>query len=218
MLDSNQANKNLKKLKKAVLVLPGISGKIFSIQLYRKLANELRRNDFEPCLCDFWDNEKELEQLSIEEIHHFLDRKIRFLKKKGYQEIYAIGKSFGGAILLTYHHPSISKVIVWAPAINVGKDSNLGKVKQQKISQLKHFNEIKINQKDLEKIKYDLLLIHGTEDTIVSPENSRKIIKLRKNTVLKEIQGGDHSYREKKLEQEVILETIKFLKIKSPSI
>jgi len=194
---------------KGAILLPGISGGAMSSR-YDRLANALQEAGFYFLRLDLWKSEAELVKLSIKDIHSFLDKAFDFMKGEGCTEINFIGKSFGGGVLLTYKNKLTKKMVLWAPAISFGKESNFSGAKEKKLSEFKHFMDIKINKSDT--VDCPILVIHGTKDEIVPIKNSKEICKQLQNCNLERIEGAGHSY-EKEGEMELVVEkAVGFLK------
>lgn len=100
-----------------------------------------------------------------------------------------VGKSYGGKIAIDYQleHKDAEALVLLAPA---------AKAKEQ-------YWEIEI----------PVLIVHGTEDRVISAENSRKLRERFKNSRLVEMPGADHGYKGKELETaEIIADWINSLK------
>ena len=119
-----------KKTDKAVILLPGISGKALTDR-YKDLEVALTKSDFYFLRFDLWKSVKELESMTLEEIHQAIDISIKFMQSIGCKRIGFIGKSFGGGILLTYPHKYIKALVLLAPAIGFDKESNINKIKNK---------------------------------------------------------------------------------------
>ncbi len=111
---------------------------------------------------------------TIYDLHREFDDIVKFFIKKGFKEIDVIGKSLGAGILLTYSNPLIKKMVLWAPAINLSKESNIKSILFKKFKSINSFWDIKINKEDLLKIRSKVFIIHGSNDNIVPFSNSEK--------------------------------------------
>lgn len=193
-----------------VILIPGISGKALISKIYSELGKELMNAGFSFLRFDLWKSEKDLIKLSISDIHSFLDKAVEFMWKKGHTELSFVGKSFGGGVLLTYKNLPVNKMVLLAPAIKFGEESNFSEAKKKKLSEFKHFMNIKINKRDV--VACPILIIHGTADEIVPIENSEGICKQLPNCKLVRVGGAGHSYKKEREMKVVIKETIAFLK------
>ena len=199
------------KSDKVVILLPGISGKALSDR-YKGMEKELNKNNIAFFRFDLWKNVEDIQNKSLRDIYVGIDIAIEFVNSKGYSKVSFVGKSIGGGFLLTYPNSKISSLILLSPAITFGEESNLKKVVSLRFSNFKRaVEEIKINKKDLKKIKSKVLIIHGTEDEVISLENSQAMIKFL-DAKLEIIKGAGHSY-EKEGEMELVDKlTAEFLK------
>ena len=183
---------------KGIILLPGVSGKALADPRYNLLSSALINANFGFLRFDLWKSVSELDKMTISEIQDFLDKAFDFMQNKGFTEISLIGKSFGGGILLTYINPKIKKLVLWSPAT--------------KLYTFKSFMDIKINKRDLYHINYPVLILHGTKDEVMLFENSEKIVQELPKIVLKPIHDSDNSYSNETWLNEIIEETIEFLK------
>ena len=71
---------------------------------------------------------------------------------------------------------------------------------------------IKINKRDLYHINYPVLILHGTNDEVISIENSEKIVQENPKIILKPIKDSNYSYSNEEWLNKIIEETISFLK------
>lgn len=206
----NQSNKG-------IILLPGISGGALG-SYYDDLARALSERGFYFLRLELWSSEKDLVKKSLNDIYVSLNNAVQLLRNKGCTKIGFVGKSFGGGILLTFFNQLedmdkslITSLVLWAPAIGFGKQSNLRQIQKLKFSNFRNFDEIKIDKTDLNKIIVPVLLIQGTKDSLVSKGNTAQITKSLPNAHLKYIEGAEHSYNKKEEMKEVIKETINFL-------
>jgi len=197
---------------KAVILLPGISGNVLSDERFNKFSQALLNTNIAFFRFELWRSEAELEKMTISEIHEFLNDAYSYLKSKGYSKISFVGKSFGGGIILTYNNPNINKLVLWSPAMNFGPDSNFIYSKEAKLYNFKKLSDIKINKRDLYHINYPVLIIHGTNDEVVSVENSKRIITEFPKIQLKVIEGADHSYSSDSVLNQILNDTVNFIK------
>lgn len=142
---------------------------------------------------------------------------IDFVKSKGFDEIFLLGASLGALCsILNVEEQGVKGLILWAPLTDSKMPSILNDEKVKKDLESKGFTiienrgkkhkvpkeyfeeRININQKEiLSHIKFPTLIVHGDKDEIVPLEHSQKAIKLLPEcSVLKVIEGGDHSLRD----------------------
>ena len=197
---------------KGVVLLPGISGNALIDPRYNLLSNSLVNANFGFLRFDLWQSVSELDKMTISEMQDFLDKAFDFMRHKGFIEISLIGRGFGGGIVLTYVNPNIKKLVLWSPAINYCKESNFVFTKETKLYTFKSFMAIKINKRDLYHINYPVLILHGTNDEVISIENSEKIVQENPKIILKPIKDSNYSYSNEEWLNKIIEETISFLK------
>ena len=136
---------------------------------------------------------------------------VEHLLQLGYTKIIAVGKSFGGGLLLSYHNPSISKKILWAPAVGVGDADTLSRLKDAMLGEVPHLLDIQIEKDFVHKDPSKVCIIHGTKDAVMPIENSRVAVAAAKDGKLAEIPDADHSFKTPKEEQELMEATQTFL-------
>ncbi|MFA6475872.1 MAG: hypothetical protein WCV68_00500 [Candidatus Paceibacterota bacterium] len=195
----------------AVIFIPGVSGKAFSDK-YKQLSDECLKLGMDFLRVQSWDSVEELEQKNIRQIQEDIDEAIKFLKSGGYTKIFAIGKSFGGGILLTRNYPEITKMVLWAPAIGIADDKgNLNEKIDTLFSEISSLLEVTVDRDLLSSIKVPVKIIHGTKDRNVLLENSLKIAGLLLYSDVAKIKDMGHSAETQEKEKELIDDTIEFL-------
>lgn len=133
------------------------------------------------------------------------------MKLENCSEIYLLGHSMGGAIAseLSKLYPNvIKKMVLWAPAFSLPDSMEYltGIIPPSKDGFYDH-DGYEVSQEfvddilgrnlylDLNKYQNDLLIIHGTKDTTVPFEISKKYLKAYQRPIeFVEIVGGDHSF------------------------
>lgn len=140
-------------------------------------------------------------------------------------DIYVLGHSMGGAIaseLAKLYPNDISKLCLWAPAFNLplAVEYIKGNVKEAAESYDHNGFEISndfvediINRdfyKDLDIYKNELLIIHGTKDTTVPFEISKKYLQGFINPIFKPIVDASHNYDSLKHIKTVLKYTYEF--------
>lgn len=191
-----------------VILIPGVSGKVFEIRLYSLLSDAIQSSNMACVRFNFWKSRENLESLSLSEIIEFLDNLISKLKSMNFKKIHIVGKSFGGMIALLNKNDLLGKKVLLAPALAVKDISNLNAMKNKKFSEIKSIFDFNISENELDK-KSQTLIIHGTSDLTVPIENSEMLLKKLPNASLINIAEADHSYNGR--EKEVAREIIRFL-------
>lgn len=194
----------------AVIVIPGISGGVFTDE-YQHLSNAVIDHSYACLRLQSWSSPSDLQTKTPNDILDDISRGIDFLVKKGYTRIVAVGKSFGGAMLLL-RQDHITKLILWAPALFVVPEhGTIENYMTVPLAQAKSVKDITIDYSFLQKIKTPLALIHGTNDHLVPIENSKEIQQHVHEATLEELTGLDHSWKNEEDEKVVIQAIVKQL-------
>tara|TARA_Y100000034_G_C6896283_1_gene413303 strand:- start:473 stop:1117 length:645 start_codon:yes stop_codon:yes gene_type:complete len=195
---------------KAVILLPGVSGKALSDR-YKDLESALNSAGFSFLRFDIWESVEDLQTKTLQEVYQRIDQAVDYMHSKGYGEISFIGKSFGGGVLLTYPSDKISSTILLAPAIGFSEESNLTTSRTRKLGEFEQLDEIRIAKGDLEKITYPTLIFHGTKDNVIALENSQNLVKYLSKGKLEVVEGAGHSYDNEGEMEQVIEKIVGFL-------
>ncbi len=197
---------------KIVVFLPGLSGGAMSDR-FLPLVEACHQAGLAVVRATIWDNQEEVEKMSLNEIYKEVDDYVQKLKELGFNHIYGVGKSFGGAVMLTHSNlGAFEKKVLWAPAIRIDEaESNISQYLNTKLKDVSSLFEIKLNKQDLENFKTPTLVIHGTNDDNIPLSNSEVLISMLPEAKIVKIEGADHSYRNKDHESAVIKETVNFL-------
>jgi len=177
-----------------VLFLPGISGQAFSPR-FQPLVDECGELKLSIARMEAW---KDVSDVKTKTWTHFLgalDEVFEYLVNLGYSKIITVGKSFGGGLLLSYHHKNIYKKILWAPAIGVGEVDTFTKQKDVSLSEIQSLLDIQLDQNFIKEDSSEICTIHGTKDTSIPLENSRHIVASAQHGTLIEIENADHSFK-----------------------
>jgi len=191
------------ELDTAVLFLPGISGKAFSHR-FQPLVDAVLASGFPIARVHGWEDGVDVNSHTWSYYHKVLDEVMRSLDERGYKKIIGIGKSFGGGLLLSYHHPNIVKKILWAPAIGVGDDATFEQHKNDLLSGIASFLDLHLTSGFISDDTAFICIIHGTADNIVPITNSEKIVQYARGGRLTKIEGADHSFKTSHEEQQLM--------------
>ena len=195
--------------KKAAILIPGVSGNSFSSR-WDGLVKSCNENSIALLRIDSWNGEDELSDKTIKEIHHELDFAVERLRKENFEDIYLIGKSFGGAVSLIYFNEFISKKVLWAPVIGFNDVENCTYYLDKKMSTIENLTDIIVSKNYIKSQDNVIRIIHGTSDDVISVDNSLKISENCKNVELVKIDSADHSFRDEKHNRELIEKTLNF--------
>lgn len=195
----------------AVIFLPGISGGVFSDR-FQPVVDACLDAGFAIARVCAWENAEDVEQKNLSEIYRAIGEVTTHLRSQGYTQLFGIGKSFGGAIMLTFPSVYISKKVLWAPAIGVIETgANIEAYMTAKLGTTSSLLDIQIDRTFLQQKENPTLIIHGTADENIPFSNSEQIVSMLPNASLVPIKGADHSYRDKEHETAVIKATVDFL-------
>ncbi len=193
-----------------VLFLPGISGKAFS-ERFQPLVDVCVRLNLPIARLSAWEGEGEVQAKTWGYFQDAVDEAVRHLLQLGFTNIVAIGKSFGGGLLLSYHNPSISKKILWAPALGVGETDTLSHKRDMALSEVPFLLDLRLSKKFIHEDPAEICIIHGTKDEAIPLENSRTTVAAAQKGSLIEVPDADHSFKTPKEEQELMEATQQFL-------
>lgn len=181
-----------KNPKTAVLLVPGMSGSVFSGK-FDNLKNAILKKGFSYIPIEIWRDRKDMGTLTIKNIFSAIDESISALQKRGYNNFYAVGKSFGGGMLLARNHPLIKKLVLWAPAIGIGKKETISTIIDLPLNKVKTIFDIILSPDDLLKIKIPVIILQGNDDKVVSRSASEELSSLLPNSNLKIFNEMGHS-------------------------
>jgi len=193
----------VKKSKQIVILVPGASGNVTS-KRFDFLSKFFKEKGYSFLRYNFWKNDKELEEKTLNEIYAKLNETISTIKSKGYSKIIMIGKSIGGGFLLGFDNSSVDLMILLAPAIGFSDNNNVDEIKDLKLSNIKKYFDIKINEKVLRRIKIPTLILIGDKDNVVSIDKLEEMSKLIKDSKFKIISGMDHSFDDDKSRENIL--------------
>lgn len=151
-------------------------------------------------------------------IDYFHSKDYLFKQSTDLERFYIVGHSRGGllSILAACQDSRIKKVATWASISDTHflfTEDRIEKIESQGViyienartkQQMPIYREVyedllknsqKFNiEKRIKELQVPLLLIHGTKDTSVSPENSEKLKNWAKNAVMVLIRDADHTF------------------------
>lgn len=98
-------------------------------------------------------------------------------------------------------------MILWAPAVGLG-ENNVDKWRSTLLKHAQTATDILIDEDYLEDLDLNTKIIHGTEDEVVSIENSKKICEAMPECEFSSIERANHSFLGE--EKELIRESLEF--------
>ncbi len=226
--------------KQIVILCHGYSGNKLERNSFTALTEELINNNCNSFRFDFRSHGEssgiDYEMTISGEIDD-LEATIKLLEEKGYNEFILLGASFGASIisLIDYNkHKNVGALISWYGALDYNdlandiftndkleiakKEGYYTRIKPNgKVTRmgLKLFDEIHKFKPDdsLSKLDLPVLFVHGTIDTSVPCEVSKRVSDMCKNSILKLIEGGWHTFdNSEDALKEAVKETVKFVK------
>ena len=196
----------------AVIFLPGISGGALT-ERFQPVVDACLAAGMAIARVNAWEGADDVGKKNLSEIYTTIDEVVEQLLKDGYTNIYGIGKSFGGAIMLTLPGSIVTKKVLWAPAIGVTEiGANIDTYLSEPLGSLAQLTDMKVDREYLEEKDAETLILHGTADDVIPYINSEAITSMLPNVVLVPIPGADHSYKNKEHEASVIQKSIDFLR------
>ncbi len=195
-----------------VIFLPGISGGAFT-ERFQPVVDACLAAGMAIARVNAWDGADDVGKKNLSEIYTTIEKVVEQLLQEGYTNIYGIGKSFGGAIMLTFPGSIVTKKVLWAPAIGVTEvGANIDAYLTEPLGTLAQLIDMKVDREYLEEKDAETLILHGTADDVIPYINSEALTSMLPNVVLVPIPGADHSYKNKEHEASVIQKTIDFLR------
>lgn len=195
----------------AVVFLPGISGDAFS-ERFQPVVDACLQAGFAIARVSAWKDAEDVERKNLSDIYRDVGDVTTSLHQQGFTRIFGIGKSFGGAVILTFPSVYISRKVLWAPAIGVtDSGANIDAYMTATLGTLHSLLDMQVDAAFLKQREMPTLIIHGTADDNIPLSNSEKIVSMLPNARLAQIEGADHSYKNKEHEEAVIKATMGFL-------
>lgn len=207
----NKVNKN----KEIAIIVPGFSSsKDSGAKDIAKKLNEIGINTIRIDLDNMGESELDFETgATIPNYIKQINATINYCKSQRYTQITLVGTSYGGLAVFAsaLTHPEIKRLIMRAPVVDYKKHAiekygkklveieKQGFVPYEKNGKIykRTFNSIKDAYpysmfENAQKIKCPVLIIQGTDDKIVNPEDAKKSIKYFQNARLHLIKGASH--------------------------
>ena len=195
----------------AVVFLPGLSGRALT-ERFQPVVDACLAAGMAIARVNAWEGPDDVGKKNLSEIYKDIESVVVALQQQGYSNIYGVGKSFGGAVMLTFPGSVITKKVLWAPAIGVVEvGANIDTYLTEPLGTLKLLTDMKVDREYLQDMEAETLILHGTADDVIPYKNSEAITSMLPNVALVPIAGADHSYKNKEHESAVIRATINFL-------
>lgn len=201
---------NSEKSTRVFVFLPGTSSGIFSGK-YNTLMQRLVDEGQSFIFPEIWSSMEELEESTVEEIKHNIDKVFIYIKSKGFKEVVFVGKSFGATISLLYEDKCITSRILIAPVLSVGEEGNIDTLLNIKLKEIKDLKDLIFNGQVLSRINVPTLVLHGSKDLVISTEISKVLVGELSNAKLEIIEDADHSFKDTEIEKKLFDKILTFL-------
>jgi len=215
--------------KKIVIFLHGFTGNKneanFSFSRQAKLFD---KNNIDSIRFDYYgsgDSDGQFEDMDFDDLIIQGNKIIDYVKSLDYEEIYLEGMSMGGALAIKLANPTIAKLILISPAINMLELTtnifNNSLILPNSNADLK---SLELSKKFFESVKnVDLfenvtqlviptIIIQGTKDEAVPYENALIVNKKITNSKLVTVNGCDHLYSSAKYMNILFTSILEFIK------
>jgi pimeloyl-ACP methyl ester carboxylesterase len=195
-----------------ILIMPGVSGEVGSSK-YDYIAEMCLTNTIDVVRVQCWTDHNDLAKKSLSMVLKHIDIAVEYVRGKGYKQIFAFGKSFGGSLLLLRNHPIITRLVLLAPVIGISEIvMNIKDKDKILLSEIDSMTDVVINKSYASSLIASVCIIHGTNDEIISIANTKKLVTYMSNVKLVEIDGMGHSPQTSREKTEIIEAMIKFLR------
>lgn len=194
-------------LQKHVLYIPGTSG-LEDMNRIQQLGRKAEQAGFNFSFLKAWSDATDLQSKTLQQIVENIVSTIASLPAG---EIFVVAKSFGAGVMLLRTWPRISKMVLWAPAVELKNTRSFDAIKNTELKNLT-FTDMATDMETLSQIQIPILILRGTEDDVVPLASLQSMTEHLSEGQLKELPGMGHS---PKTEQELdflIENTIHFLK------
>lgn len=182
-----------------VLFVPGMSGKAHS-ERFQPLVDCCLSAGYPIARLNAWEGPDDANSKTYAHWQSVVASAVATLQKQGFTSVIAIGKSFGGGLLLSQQIPAVKIKILWAPAIGFAAQETLSILRDNASSEYKLF-DLKLSSDLLARETAHVAIIHGDADEVISVENSQQIIKAVNSGVIDIVPGAGHSFSDPVHEQ-----------------
>jgi uncharacterized protein len=189
--------------KNLVIMIHGYGG-TKQDEIFNRLIEELVPQGISTFRFDMFghgESDGDFNHMTVRQLVDGLFSALDMLTQMGFENIGCVGFSLGGLVSLVgaSQNDTLSYLSLLSPASD--------------ITSLKSINDGKDN------IAYDIvknlhipvLIVHGTEDKLVSIEQSKKLDSLLSNSILEVVEGADHLYYDEELFERAIHLMVDFI-------
>jgi esterase/lipase len=194
-----------------VLFVPGMSGKAHS-ERFEPLVEVCLSAGYPIARLEAWKDPADANTETYAYWQSVVSGAVTTLLEKEFESVIAIGKSFGGGLLLSQPLPGVTKKILWAPAIGFSKtEETLSELREQPPGGYKLL-DIKLTPTLLVQETANIAIVHGDADEVVSATNSRQIVSAVTSGAIAVVSGAGHSFNAPEHERALLEQTSRFLK------
>lgn len=173
-------------LNRGLIVIPGLNSDTYESP-FEEVIEYAKRMEFSVVRLDGEINVEDFEHKTLMDMHDLMDRAVEALEDHGCNQISVLGESFGGQLALTYPKNQLFEfMVLWRPMIGLGQD-NIEKWSSKPLGQVDTPLDICISNEKLSNLSVPVKVIHGTEDEVVSIDNSRNLVEALPRAKLAEI-------------------------------
>lgn len=199
---------------RALIFLPGISGEALS-ERFKPLVDAGNDAGFAVVRISAWNGSEDVAQKSLGTIHGDIVSAIGYLREHGYASVYAVGKSFGGTLLLTLP-PEVRNMlqaqVLWSPVIGIDESvSNVDRYITEPLSELGSLKNLLVDRSYLKGVAVPTLIVHGDADENVEMSNSVAIASMMPDARVHPVVGAGHSFSDHRHEEELVRVTVDYL-------
>lgn len=177
-----------------VIFVPGMSGKAHSAR-FQPLVECCISAGLPIARLSAWEGPDDANAKTYSHWQAVVASAVARLQKQGFASIIAVGKSFGGGLLLSQQTPAVTTKILWAPAIGFAAQETLSALRDTASSTYK-LVDLKLSPDLLAKETAHVAIIHGDADEVISVENSRQIIKAVNSGAIDIVADAGHSFND----------------------
>lgn len=194
-----------------VLFVPGMSGKAQSDR-FQPLVDCCLEANYPIARLAAWEGADDANAQTYAHWQSVIASAVATLQKVGFSSVIAIGKSFGGGLLLSQYTPAVTTKILWAPAIGFAATETLSLLRNTP-SRAYKLIDLKLSPDLLIKETAHVAIIHGDADEVISAANSRQIVEVVHSGAITIVPGASHSFSDPEHEQALLDHTRRCLKL-----
>jgi pimeloyl-ACP methyl ester carboxylesterase len=193
-------------LQKHILYIPGTSG-LKDMGRVQHLSRKAEQAGFNFSFLKAWNDAVDLQSKTLQQI---VENVVSAISSLPADEIHVVAKSFGAGVMLLRTWPRISKMVLWAPAVEVSNTRSFDAVKNTELKDLA-LTDMATDIETLSQIRIPTLVLRGTEDDVVPLSLLQSITEHLSKGQLKALPGMGHSPKTEQELDYLVENTIHFL-------